>query len=316
MDTLLKSATLAVISFTFLGCGSSEMGQPLGESITGDYQEQSSSDNSFQQSSDLDLAARPHATADQANSSRVAGEQTKATVKSKSTVKAQSTRKIIYTANLNLDVESFAGVADSILRLSQQCEGFVARANISGTAGDRRRGSWTLRVPTERYRDFLASAGDLGEISSLNEQTKEVTAEFYDVDARIRNKLREEERLNKILEERPGKLTDVLTVEKEVSRVREEIERMQGRLRVLKDLTSYSTISITVTEIQHYAPPAAPTFGTLIERQWQSTVGTLTAAFQASVLWAIAVGPWLIIAGLIGSLCVLANRRLSPKQVR
>lgn len=316
MNTLFKISALAFLSIAFVGCGSGGMESPGYESFSEAPGDLSSSTDSFQESAQLDLSGSSQDQAvDPNNRHSIVEDNGPAASPAETPVNIQSTRKIIYTANLNLTVESFGGVADSIVRLSQQFGGFVARANISGNTGDSRQGSWTLRVPTEQYRAFLASAGDLGEISSLNEQTKEVTAEFYDVDARIRNKQKEEGRLNKILEERPGKLNDVLTVEREVSRVREEIERMQGRLRVLKDLTSYSTISITVTEIQHYTPPATPTFGTLVERQWESTMLSMTSAFQALVLWTIAVGPWLLIAALVGSLCLLVTRRLNVKHV-
>ncbi|MEP3479453.1 MAG: DUF4349 domain-containing protein [Fuerstiella sp.] len=311
MKTAFLTATLSLFSIAILGCGASDSHSSDYESFTDSAPPRASITNNFQESTELHLASSTPTELPQSNSSSKQPSTTQSSPKALG--KIDPARKIIYTANLNLTVESFSGVENSILNLGQQFGGFVARANISGRTGDSRQGSWTLRIPTEQYRAFLSSAGDLGEIISLNEQTKEVTAEFHDVDARIRNKQKEEQRLNKILEERPGKLDDVLTVEREVSRVREEIERMQGRLRVLRDLTSYSTVSITVTEIQHYAPPATPTFAMLIERQWESTVASMTSTFQSGVLWAIAVGPWLVIIGLVGSTWLFVSRRLSIK---
>lgn len=69
-----------------------------------------------------------------------------------------------------------------------------------------------------------------------------------------------------MLEERPGKLEEAIAIERELSRVREELERMQGRMRVLADLTSLTTAELTITEIHHYKPEDAPTLATRVRR--------------------------------------------------
>jgi hypothetical protein len=170
-------------------------------------------------------------------------------------------RKIIYTAEVDLVVEDFGPLPEKIDRLVQQFDAYVARSNVSGMPGQPRRGVWTVRVPVSRYGEFLAAARQLGEVKSVRSDSKDVTAEFFDVDARIRNKQREEERLIKLLDDVTGKLQDILEVERELSRVRGEIEQFQGRMRVLKDLTAMTTVEIRVEEIRNYVPesPEAPT---------------------------------------------------------
>ncbi len=220
----------------------------------------------------------------------------------------KSSRKIIYNSSISLNVESFDGIATKIVQLTDECGGFIAGANLSGTSGNQRSGSWTIRLPVEQYRTFLDSTGSLGELVSKNEQTREVTAEFYDIEARVRNKQTEEKRLITLLEERPGKLDDVLTFEKEISRVRGEIEQLQGRLRVLSNLTAFSTVTLRITEVLRYAPVESPTFRTLIARQWQATVDELTAAGQWLVLSIISIGPWLLILLAMSYLAYLLTR--------
>ena len=218
------------------------------------------------------------------------------------------TRKIIYNTSISVRVESFDGIAARVVRLTEQCGGFIASASLSGSPGDQRSGSWTIRLPVEQYRTFLDSTGQFGETLSKHEHTRAVTAEFYDIEARVRNKQIEEKRLITLLEERLGKLDDVLTFEKEISRVRGEIEQLQGRLRVLANLTAFSTVTLQISEVLTYAPTESPTFSTLIARQWQSTVGDLTAAGQWIVLSVISVGPWLLILVMVAYLVSLAVR--------
>ena len=97
------------------------------------------------------------------------------------------------------------------------------------------------------------------------------------------------------LEEQTGKLEDVLKVEEQLSRVRGEIERLEGRMRVLKDLTSYSTVTINIQEIRGYVPPQSPTFGSRIGRAWTGTLEALLATLQNIVIGIVALTPWLLV---------------------
>jgi hypothetical protein len=85
-------------------------------------------------------------------------------------------------------------------------------------------------------------------------------------------------------------------VERELSRVRGEIEQMQGRIRFLANVTSLSTVTIQATELKDYTPPVSPTFGTEIVRTFRFSVARLTEFGKAVVLALVAVAPWLPVA--------------------
>jgi predicted type IV restriction endonuclease len=145
--------------------------------------------------------------------------------------------------------------------------------------------------------------------------SQDVTEEFYDVEARIRNKKKEEDRLLQLLDTATGKLEDVLAVERELSRVREEIERVEGRLRVLKDLTSLTTINLSVTEVKDYVPEEAATYATRVRRAFQSSITALVATMQGLSIAAIAAAPWLAVIlalAVVLMLFAMAIRRLRP----
>ena len=168
-------------------------------------------------------------------------------------------RKIIYNGHVEVAVEDFTGLPDRVLALVKQFDAYVADSNTTGSKGETRRGVWKLRVPVARFEEFFKAAKGLGELVTSGISSRDVSEEYYDVDARIRNKTKEEERLLKLLEERPGKLEDVIAIERELSRVREELERMLGRMRVLADLTTLTTVDLTVVEIKGYQPAESPT---------------------------------------------------------
>lgn len=205
-------------------------------------------------------------------------------------------RKIIYSANVVLYVEKFDDIPGQVQQLTSKHDAYIANSEIKGQAGSRRTGRWIIRVPVAQYGAFLQDIEQLGELQSRSQDSQEVTAEYYDVQARIRNKQKEESRLIELLDSRAGKLEDVLAVEKELSRVREEIERMQGRMRVLENQTSLSTVTLLVEERADYVPPASATFGTRISRVWHGSLDSLLKAGQNTLLFLVGAAPWVVIS--------------------
>lgn len=217
-------------------------------------------------------------------------------------------RKLVYRAEVDLVVEQFEPLPGQVEAAVKQHGGFISASNISGAPGHPRTGRWTIRVPVERFVEFLAAVRQLGEVRSTNSTSDDVTAEYYDVEARIRNKQQEEERLLKLLADATGKLEEILAVERELSRVRGEIEQAQGRLRMLKDVTDLTTVTVSVTEIKDYVPEEAPTYLTRVRRAFGASTTVLVDTAQALSLVAVALVPWLPLPLLL-VLLVLGIRR-------
>lgn len=177
-------------------------------------------------------------------------------------------RKIIYTAEIGLVVEDFPKAEATIRDLVQKHRGYIAEMTLTGSPGVNRSARWKVRVPVESFEAFLGEAGSMGELERTSRSSSDVSEEFYDTEARIRNKKVEESRLIRILEENTGKLDEVLRIEAELSRVRGEVERMEGRIRVLENLTSLTTVTIDVRERVKYEPPppVAASFPTRLQR--------------------------------------------------
>ncbi len=204
-------------------------------------------------------------------------------------------RKIVFRASIELAVEDFQPLPAKIEALAKQFEAYVARSNLSGSPGRPRSGQWTVRVPVARYDDFLAAARRLGEVERVCGDSQDVTDEFYDVEATIRNKRLEETRLLKLLETSTGKLEEVLAVERELSRVRGEIEQSEGRMRVLSNLTSLATVDIAINEIKNYVAQEAVTYGTRMRRALAGSFSALGVVAEQASLAAVAAVPWLVV---------------------
>jgi hypothetical protein len=220
-------------------------------------------------------------------------------------------RKMIYDASIDLIVESLSKTEQAILKLITDHGGFLAESEQSSETSERRHGTWRVRVPVDRFESFAGAVSRLGEVRRNHVGTQDVTEEFFDVEARIRNKQEEEKRLVKHLAASTGNLKDILDVERELSRVRGEVEQMQGRLRFLSNRADLSTVTINAMEWKDYKPPVAPTYSTQISRTFFRSLENLGTFFTSISLVLVALIPWIpvIALGLFLVRWLLVRRR-------
>jgi len=213
-------------------------------------------------------------------------------------------RKIIYDAQVDLVVESVEPVAKKVGTLVQDARGYIAEQNVTGSPGSQRSMRWRFRIPVEQFDSFVESIVSLGELERNNRTSQDVSEQYYDIEARVKNKKVEEQTLNKILQERSGKLEDVLKIEIELSRVRGEIEQLEGKIRVLENLSSLATLTLNVREREKYAPPppVVADFPTQVARTWDGAILGLVNHGKSILLWAVSWVIWipfLLVGGLV-----------------
>ena len=157
-------------------------------------------------------------------------------------------RLVIRNANLTLVVEDPAGSAATISRLADEMGGFVVNSNVyqSTFEGGVRatQASITIRVPAERLNEALERIkADAVEVRSENISGQDVTQEYTDLQARLRNLEAAEEELREIM----GSLTkaeDVLRVYEQLRQVREQIEITKGRIQYYEQSARLSAITV------------------------------------------------------------------------
>ena len=208
-------------------------------------------------------------------------------------------RKIIYNTTIGLVVDDYQTFETDLPTLVNANGGFVARNQTNRQYQDSQSGTWVIRIPVAKYTAFLNGVSSLGFAESRSEEAQDVTEEYVDVEARIKNKKSLETRIISILKERDGKLSEVLEIERELSRVREEIERMEGRLRFLKERTSLATVTISCREQKEYQPLAAPSLTARIGTAWSDSTGAMQSLAESALICLIAFLPWTALLSLI-----------------
>jgi hypothetical protein len=132
--------------------------------------------------------------------------------------------------------------------LATEEHGFVATQNSAKLPNGKLQGTVVIKVLPENLDRFLQKARGLGELKNQTLGTEDVTKAYFDTDARLRNAKRMEDRLLEMLQKNTGKVSDLLQVEKELARVREQIEQMQGELKYYDALVQYATVTVTLAE--------------------------------------------------------------------
>jgi hypothetical protein len=222
----------------------------------------------------------------------------------------QTARRIIYHATLDFVVEDFSDVAQKIHDLTAKFGALLADVQLHGHSGAPRSGSWKLRVPVEQFEAFMDAARGMGELQKEQLKSEDVTEKYFDLDARLRNKKKQEARLVQLLEEKTGKLEDVLKIETEMARVREEVERFEGQLRLLDNLSALATVTLNFREVKGYVPAESAGLGTRIGRSWRSSLAGLQSAGENLTVFGVYVLPWLVVLAIPVILACYLFRRL------
>ncbi len=220
-------------------------------------------------------------------------------------------RKIIYTARIELIVSDLISVEKSLVLLVKEHGGYLAQITINQTSGQSRTGNWEARIPVDKFDSFKDAISKLGFEKSKSQTAQDVTEEFIDLEARITNKKKLEERIIDLLKEKSGKIADIIEVERELARVRGEIEQMEGRIRFLSDQTEMTTVKIFAQEKRDYVPPKAPTFPAQIGQAWGDSLSSLISFCEKVVVSFIYAVPWLvsILVLLLPALLILRRRK-------
>lgn len=155
---------------------------------------------------------------------------------------------IIRTGHASVEVENADDAAVKVRGLAASLGGHVANSHFQGGEHNVRSATLELKVPAARYDEAVTKLATIGDVESVNSTSEDVGEEFVDVTARVANARRLEQRLIQLLATRTGRLEDVLAVERELARVREEIERAEGRMRYLRTRAATSTLTVTVHE--------------------------------------------------------------------
>lgn len=229
-------------------------------------------------------------------------------------------RKVIQRASISVEAEDTRSVYEEVRRMVEEAGGFVQSATIADPeeTEDQPRIDLVVRIPDTDLSNALERIGAMGtRIVAQSEDSEEVTREYQDVESRIRNLSLLEEELRELLADvrqnddaDPQKLLQVFN---EISRVRGEIEQLEGRRQLLDNLTSLATVEVKITPTPEATPVVADGWTPLaVARQ---SIQDLVAAMQGLIDVTIRFGLFLVPLALVAAVPMLALWRFGRRFV-
>src|SRR5580704_16717292 len=160
----------------------------------------------------------------------------------------QQTPMIARTVTLSIVVKDFGFSRTALDAILARHHGYAASLNASTQQNAARSLQASLRIPAGELNAAVAELKSLGQVEKESQNGEEVTQQHADLVARLKNSRETEQRLQAILLQRTGKISDVLAVEQEIARVRGEIEQMEAEQKGLEHRVAFATVDLNLAE--------------------------------------------------------------------
>jgi len=229
--------------------------------------------------------------------------------------------KIIYSAEASVETTEFDVTLEKLQALIAENNGFIESSSVSGknyyysSRGTfyGRSAQYTIRIPSARFSALTGSLSTLGNVPYCNTYTDNITTQYYDTQSRLEAYRTQEQSLLAMME-KAETVSDLLEIEDKLSEVRYNIESLQSRLTNWDRLVSYSTVTLSINEVEVYTPEKEMSFAKQLGialRRGLSDIGNL---LRDLLLWLTAALPTLVVLAVVVVIVLLVIRRAKKRR--
>ncbi|WP_432103438.1 DUF4349 domain-containing protein [Streptomyces sp. bgisy091] len=219
---------------------------------------------------------------------------------------------VIRTATLSVEVRSVPKAVAAARTVAENAGGLVAEEDTERVDDTRDMSRLVLRVPTDRYEEVLRELAGSGKLLSRTSNAKDVTGQVVDVESRIATQRASVARVRDLMD-RAGKLSDVVTLEGELSRRQADLESLLAQQASLKDRTTLATVTLELGE-----PGEGDRDGREDDPGFLDALGGGWDAFVTTLRWITVVigatAPFLAAAALLVVVWRLSRGRLPRRR--
>jgi hypothetical protein len=218
---------------------------------------------------------------------------------------------VIRTMNLTMITKEFDPARTRIEAIIRQSQGYIDRLTIHADTGAARSLSATLRLPANQADSVLNELKTLGRLMQETQNSSDVTSQYVDLSARLSNARNSEMRLLSLLRNRAGDLKDVVAMEREISSVRESIERMEAQQKDLNNKIQFVTIQLELREEYHAElQPSVPSTGTQLRNAAVEGIRSGAENIVGIAFFLLRYGPLFAVWGtVVGGMIFLLIKR-------
>ena len=267
-----------------------------------------------------DVATEPSTAPRMDGSEPYAGQTEQSAPAADTAALPEADRMIIRSQTIRLEVESTPATVDDIRDLAKTHAGVITDLQVATDTGDwlyrydeygyatgdgsALRGWVTVRVPAESLDAFVNAAMGLGDVKYQSEDTQDVTQQHVDLSARLENLRAEEARLRSFFDAAKN-VQEMLAVEVELNRVRQEVESLDAQVKYLERQAAMATVTIELTEERDVVSPDGDDWGFKdaitngIRGAMKVITFGLAFVLATSPLWGIAIVVLLVVRAII-----------------
>jgi hypothetical protein len=205
-------------------------------------------------------------------------------------------QKLIRSAELRMQVDRVPVAIQAADSIAKQRDALLADVRVTQDEHGRRGAQLIIRVPALRFAETIEALKRLGQVKTEALTTEDVTKAYTDLETRLSVKQETASRLRALLVSHTGKLSDVLDVERELSRVITEIEQMKGERRYYDQRIAVSSISVTLFEAGALLWPGV---GSPIAGAFRRSLEALATSVSWLIYLVTFLVPWVLLATLL-----------------
>lgn len=228
-------------------------------------------------------------------------------------------RKLIRNVNMDLETREFDTLTKSISDAVTAFGGYIQQSDVSGNSlnwsGDRssRYSTITARIPSDKLDDFLTEVSSQGNVTYKNESVQDVTLQYTDITSRKKTLQMEQERLWALLEKAES-VDAVIALESRLSEVRYQLESLESQLRTLDNQIVYSTVYLSIQEVQVLTSTDPDTIPVRIQKGLSRSLNQLKGSSIDFLVWFISSLPILIVLVILIAGFILVLKKILRKR--
>ena len=217
-----------------------------------------------------------------------------------------SPEKLIYSASATVETTEFDGTIEKLSALVEQYGGFVESSSVNGSNyytqsrgySSTRCASYVIRVPSDKFSALMGSLSTLGNVPYSHTYTENITAQYYDTDARLTAYQAQEARLLEMMEAAKT-VEDLIAIEEKLTELRYQIESLQSTLKNWDRQVAYSTLDLEVQEVVEYTPESRMSYGQELALALSSGLKRTGEFFKDLLLAIVGALPALVILAVV-----------------
>ncbi|MCQ2529866.1 MAG: DUF4349 domain-containing protein [Lachnospiraceae bacterium] len=228
---------------------------------------------------------------------------------------AIANNKIIYTAYISMETKEFEKVASDLELLVNSMGGYFEWAEVNSNSSDYRYGSYTIRIPAERLKEFLDQAGSLCTVKNSNKSAEDVSEYYYDTESRLETAKTKLKRLQELLAQ-AATMEDIIELEREISDTEQLIDSYTGTLKQYDSLVDYAKVNIDLREVYRDSSVNQPlTFGQRISNSFKDGLKGFGWFLENLLVWLASSWIWLlIIAAIVVVVVLIIKKKINKKK--